>query len=97
MPIVVGRGANTPYHHGSGQLVDAARATIAEMRSTAAECRHLVETTRSTIANTETSIREVDALHQAAMFQFELISINQASPDRCRDAHAFVLSARKGR
>src|SRR5262249_38228466 len=95
MPIVVRKGANTSYH-GSGQLIEATRATIAAMRSTTAECRHLVEVSRSTIADTRTSIREVNALLQAAMFQFELISINQASPDRCRDAHAVVLSAADG-
>jgi len=25
MPIVVGKGANTTFHHGSGHLVEAAR------------------------------------------------------------------------
>ena len=93
MPIVVRKGANTSYH-GSGQLIEATRATIAAMRSTTAECRHLVEVSRSTIADTRTSIREVNALLRAAMFQFELTSINQASPDRCRDAHAVVLLQR---
>lgn len=96
MPIVVREGAERTILHGLGQLIEGPRATIVAMRSTAAECRHSVEITRSTIADTLTAIREVDALLRAAMFQFELISINQASPNRCRDAHD-VVSARTRR
>ena len=75
MPIVVREGAKKTILHASSQLVEGPRATIEAMRSTAAECRHLVEVTRSTIADTLTAIREVDALLQAAMFQFELIAL----------------------
>ena len=65
MPIVQREGADAPYFHGSGQLGEAMHASIAAMRSTAAQYRQLVDEARSRIANTKTSVCEVDALLHA--------------------------------